>query len=281
MKTILVPTDFSGFAENALNLSIILARSLEARILLCHVVQLPVGMGEIAYEILAKEKEERKTQAVEKLKALERKIDHAGKISHQSLVLDGELIPELLNCIKSQKVNLVVMGTKGINSLESVILGSCTDQLIQHSNCPVMAVPQSVHFNKGIKRITYATDYHKSDIKDILQLIDIASALKAQVNVLHVSGDDISPEQEVKLMEDFMHKISGKSTYNNLSFQIMHGNKVIDKLKEHISEGSTDVLVTATHHRGLLERIFSKSNTLSLIHDSSVPVIAFHYSAKS
>lgn len=281
MKTILVPTDFSNFAENALNLSIILARRLEARILLCHVVQLPVGMGEIAYDILAKEKEELKAQAAVKLRALEQKIEYAGNLLHQSLVLDGELIPELLDCIKSQKVNLVVMGTKGINNLESAILGSCTDQLIQQSNCPVMAVPQSVHFNKDIKRITYATDYHKSDIKDILQLIEIASALKAQVNVLHVSGDEINPEQEVKLMEDFMHKVSGKTNYNNLSFQIMHGNKVIDKLKEHISEGSTDILVTATHHRGLLERIFSKSHTLSLIHDSTVPVIAFHYSAKS
>lgn len=264
-----------------MNLSIILARALNARILLCHVVQLPVGMGEIAYDILAKEKLELKSIATEKLKALGRKIEHSGDVNYQTLVLDGELLSELLQCIKDNKVSLVLMGTKGQNNLQDKILGSCTDLLVQHSHCPVMAVPESVHFNKSIKRITYATDYHKSDIKDIVQLIDIATALKAQVNILHISGDEIKAEQEVKLMEDFMHKVSSKSSYNNLSFQILHGNNVIEKLKEHIHEGSTDILVTATHHRNLLERIFSKSHTLSLIHENKVPVVAFHYSAKS
>lgn len=281
MKTILVPTDFSAFSENALNLSIILARALNARILICHIVQVPVGMGEIAFEILAKEKIEMKAKAAEKLNALGRKVEHAGGVNYQTLVLDGELLSELLKCIKENKVNLVLMGTKGINNFQDKILGSCTDLLVQHSHCPVMAVPESVHFNKSIKRITYATDYHKSDVKDIVQLVEIASALKAQVNILHVSGDEIKAEQEVKLMEEFMHKVSGKTDYNNLSFQILHGNNVIEKLKEHIEEGSTDILVTATHHRNLLERIFSRSHTLSLIHNNKVPVIAFHYSAKS
>jgi nucleotide-binding universal stress UspA family protein len=281
MKTILIPTDFSNFSENALNMAMLLAHSIDAKLLLCHVIQVPVAVGEIPYTVLEKEKMNLKQEAEIKLKAESRKIEHAGGITFETRVLDGEVSSEILNTIKAEKVNLVIMGTKGVKNLADVILGSTTDQIILNSHCPVMAVPADIHFNKSLKRLTYATDYHKSDIQDLLQLIEIASSLKAQVNVLHVSGDEISAEQEVKMMSDFMKEVSSKSIYNNLSFQILHGNNVIHKLQEYLKEESTDVLITSTHHRGLIERLFSKSNTLSLLQDSKVPIIAFHYSSKN
>lgn len=281
MKTILVPTDFSSYSENAMNMAILLAHSMNAKLLLCHVIQVPVAIGEIPYALLQKEKTDLKQEAELKFKALSLKLEHAGGLSYKTKVLDGEVLAELLETINSEKVDLVIMGTKGVKNIQDVILGSTTEQLIDKSRCPVMAVPADVHFNTSLKRLTYATDYHKSDIQDLLQLIGIASSLKAQVNVLHVSGDEIQAEQEVKLMSDFMKEVSDKSPYNNLSFQIMHGNNVLQKLQEYLSEESTDVLITSTHHRSLIERLFSKSHTQSLIKKSKIPIIAFHYNSKN
>ncbi len=281
MKTILVPTDFSSYSENALNMAMLLAHATNVKLLLCHVIQLPIAIGEIPYALLEKEKMGLKQEAETKLKALSLKIEHAGGLSYKTLVLDGELLSELLNTIKTEKVDLVIMGSKGVKNIQGVILGSTTEQLIDNSPCPVMAVPIDIQFNKSLKRLTYATDYHKSDLQDLLQLIEIGASLKAQVNVLHVSGDEISAEQEVKMMSDFMKEVSDKSTYNNLSFQIMHGNNVLQKLQDYLREESTDVLITSTHHRSLIERLFSKSHTLSLVKNSKIPIIAFHYSAKN
>lgn len=281
MKTILVPTDFSSYSENAMNMAILLARSLNVRLLMCHVIQVPLAIGEIPYALLEKEKNELKQEAEIKMKALALKIEHAGGISYQTKVLDGELLTELLEIITTEKIDLVIMGTKGVKNIQDVILGSTTEQLIANSQCPVMAVPADVHFNTSMKRLTYATDYHKSDLQDLLQLIDIASSLKAQVNVLHVSGDEINAEEEVKLMSDFMKEVSEKCSYNNLSFQILHGNNVLQKLQDYLNEESTDVLITSTHHRSLVERLFGKSNTLSLVKKSKIPVIAFHYNLKN
>ncbi|MBL7901233.1 MAG: universal stress protein [Bacteroidia bacterium] len=281
MKTILVPTDFSSYSENAMNMAMLLARSLNARLLMCHVIQVPLAIGEIPYALLEKEKNELKQEAEIKMKALALKIEHAGGISYQTKVLDGELLTELLEIITTEKIDLVIMGTKGVKNIQDVILGSTTEQLISNSQCPVMAVPADVHFNTSMKRLTYATDYHKSDLQDLLQLIEIASSLKAQVNVLHVSGDEINAEEEVKLMSDFMKEVSEKCSYNNLSFQILHGNNVLQKLQDYLNEESTDVLITSTHHRSLVERLFGKSNTLSLVKKSKIPVIAFHYNSKN
>ncbi len=281
MKTILVPTDFSVYSENALNMALLLANATKAKIVLCHVIQLPVSIGEIPYALVEKEKTELKQTAELKLKALGLKIAHAGGINYTSLVLNGEVIPALLEVIHSAQIDLVIMGSRGENNLQEVLLGSTTEQLINRSTCPVMAVPDAVHFTSSIKHVTYATDYHKSDLLDLVQLINIAASLKAQVNVLHVSGDEISAEKEVKMMSDFMKEVSSKSDYNNLSFQILHGNNVLEKLQKYLQEESTDVLITSTHRRSLIERLFSKSNTIRLVKDSKIPIVAFHYNSKN
>jgi nucleotide-binding universal stress UspA family protein len=281
MKTILVPTDFSKFSENAINLAMVLARALGSKIIVCHVVQVPLAMGEIPYAVLEKEKTELKKEAKTKLLAQALHIEHAGGIQFETKILDGEILSELVACIEREKINLVIMGTKGVKNIQDVILGSTTEQLIQSSPTPVMAVPEDIHFNKQIKHLTFATDYAKSDVSDILQLITIAASLKAQVNVLHVSGDEINADEEVNMMSDFMKKVSEKSTYNNLSFQILHGHSVIEKLQNYLKEESTDVLVTSAHHSSMVDRLFGKSHTLRLLKNSKIPVIAFHSNEKA
>ncbi|MCU0361361.1 MAG: universal stress protein [Bacteroidia bacterium] len=281
MKTILVPTDFSKFSENALNLAMVMARALNAKIVVAHVVQIPLAIGEIPYAVLEKEKTELKKEAETKLMAQALRIEHAGGIQFETKILDGEILSELLECIQREKISLVIMGTKGVKNIQDVILGSVTEQLIQNSSCPVMAVPEDIHFNKHIKHITFATDYAKSDVSDILQVITIAAALNAQVNVLHVSGDEINAEEEVNMMSDFMKNVSEKSTYNNLSFQILQGKSVKEKLEDYLKKASTDVLVTSTHHHNITDRLFGKSHTLHLLKNSKIPVIAFHTNEKA
>jgi len=281
MKTILLPTDFSNYSKASLNLALIFAKSLKAKIIVCHVIQAPISIGEVPYPLLQKELNELKKASQSELNAYSNSFRNTPEISFETQIIEGETVHELLQLIKEKSVDLVIMGTKGKTNLQEIILGSTTEQLILKSKCPVMAVPENISFHDSLKHVTYATDYHNSDVKDILQLIEFAESLKAQVNILHISGDEIPAEKEVKMMSDFMKKINEKCSYNNLSFQILHGNKVIEELNEYLMKDSTDILVTATHHRHLLERLFGKSNTLNLIKSGKVPIIAFHHSAKN
>jgi nucleotide-binding universal stress UspA family protein len=280
MKTLLVPTDFSAYSEKALHLAMVIAKGLNAKIILQHIVQTPVVIAEVPYTLLQMEKESLTKEAELKMKILERSIEHAGGLKYESIITEGELASEILSCIQKKSIDIVLMGTKGLKNLESVVFGSTTDKLIKNAKCPVIAVPKELHFDKAIRKMTYATDYHKSDIKDILQLIEIASALKAQVNILHISGDEISADKEVQMMADFMQNINRKSSYNNMSFQILHGNKVLEKLLEYVKEGGTDLLVMATHHRSFFEQFYNKSLTHQMMGKITIPLVAFHYSAK-
>jgi nucleotide-binding universal stress UspA family protein len=63
MKTILVPTDFSKNAENALHFAIALAKQQKATLILLHAYQMPVAVSPVPFNLLILEKEEAKQDA--------------------------------------------------------------------------------------------------------------------------------------------------------------------------------------------------------------------------
>lgn len=278
MKTILVPTDFSNNAETALHFAILLAKKLKAKLILVHVYQLPTVIAAAPQNFLADELNETKLKAERSMKALCQHIQHAGDVPYEYLLETGNNLEILLQVIKEKAVSLVIMGTKGSDRLSSVIFGSTTSNLMAKANCPILALPEGVRFDKGIKKMTYATDYRQIDISAIQKLVEIARVFNAQINIIHISGDEIDAEDEVKLMSDFMKKVNQVADYNNLSFQILHGNNVEEKLEQYMAEGSTDMMVMATHYRGIMDRLFGKSLTKEVVLETTIPLLAFHYS---
>lgn len=277
MNTILVPTDFSGTADNAFHFALILAKKNMAKLILLHAYQLPVAAGAVSFNVLGEEKEVIEQEATKKMKALCLQIEHTIGIDYEYFIEEGDTIDTILKVCKELKPGLIIMGTQGASSVAGIIFGSNTSKVISKAPCPVMAIPEGSKFTNTIKKITFATDYHQSDIEAIHTLIEMTSAFNPQINILHISGDEIDTEQEVKLMDTFRKKVNQSCFYNNLSFQIIHGRSVEEEFENYLANDSTNVLVMATHFRSFMDRIFGKSLTKQLVGEITIPLIAFHY----
>lgn len=278
MKTILVPTDFSNNAETALHFAMLVAQKLNAKLIIVNAYEMPAAAAPVSFQLMELEKKEYKSTVNKKLMVVEQQLKHVNGIRYETVLKEGQVLDVLLGCIQEQKADLVIMGTKGAGAFSGAIFGSTTSNLMAKTDCPVMAIPFGVKFNADIKRMTYATDYKTSDIHAIDKLVEFARLFHSQINVLHISGDEIEPEEEKNLMSDFMNKVNKKIEYNNISFQILHGNDVEEKLEQHMAEGSTDMMVMATHYRGLMDRLFGRSITKEVVLETTVPLLAFHYS---
>ena len=277
MQTILVPTDFSANAGNALQFAILLAKRLHAKIALLHAYQIDVPLYESA-----KEMQEEKTI---KLREAEKKLQtecelRVGDVQLEYHAIEGYTPDVILRFSQSNSPIYIVMGTQGAgNSVR--VLGSNTTYVIERAAVPVIAIPERSYFDNEIKHITFATDYHLSDIAAIQKLVDLAAVFRARVSILHISNEKLNHEEEDALMKAFMSLVSTHVSYNNIFFQLIAGENVEQKLEQYINNESTDLIAMSTHLRSFFGRLFGKSITKNVALKTDIPLIAFHYSEET
>ncbi len=64
-----------------------------------------------------------------------------GKTTWKRVHSQGELAEAILNCVDSCTVDLIVMGTRGHDSIGDVFRGSRTERVVRRAPCPVLSVP--------------------------------------------------------------------------------------------------------------------------------------------
>lgn len=277
MKTILVPTDFSKNAENALYYAIELAKREHSRIILLHAYMVSYPVSEVSYHLIVEQKTQALEESQQQLKAESLKIVHAGGIIFECVSDENPPVEAVLKMIREREIDLVIMGTKGQSNLANVIFGSNAAAIIEKAPCPVIAVPEEATF-KDIKNITYATAYNHSDLYPLKRVVEMAKLFNAQVNVLHVieTSKLESQKEEKEKMKAFMKEANEAVNYSNMSFQLLEGEDVDDTLEAYLDKESTSMLVLSTHHRGFFKKLFGHSVTKHMAYHSNVPLMAFH-----
>lgn len=140
---IVVPTDFSGCAEEAWRLAQRLATSLGSELLLAHVLvetplfeEGPFTMEKTrrVYEATRKWAEE----AIEQWAGAAR--DKGLKI--RTVLRTGVPYREIVALATDERADLVLMGTHGRGGLDRALLGSVADRVVRLAPCPVLTVRQ-------------------------------------------------------------------------------------------------------------------------------------------
>jgi nucleotide-binding universal stress UspA family protein len=138
-KHILVPTDFSPSSEAAIDTAIDLAQRFDAKVTLLHVWQLPIYPYMEAMMNMAALTGEVERGATE---ALEKQVQQVrGRFPGvQSALQMGLPWQAILELVKAQQVDLVVMGTHGRRGFEHLMLGSVAEKVVRLSPVPVLTV---------------------------------------------------------------------------------------------------------------------------------------------
>jgi nucleotide-binding universal stress UspA family protein len=268
MNTILIPTDFSPAATNAMNYALDLAAVEGSKVILLHVTP-----GSIL------EKEDAEARAKEKLIWLHSQITGPKKIGCDRILSRGNAGKEILRVSEEIRPDLIVVGMRGQGEGLQRIIGRTAREIIEKAKCPVMAVPEKASF-KEITKITYATDYHQSDIRALKTLAEMAAPLNAGIELLHVAGSDPDPGRREAMMKKFSDKVRENTGFRNLSYRVLPGRNIQEELEEYSRQDSAGLLVMSTHNRGIIDKIFGKSITKHITLHTSVPLLVFHHKEK-
>ncbi|TMN22435.1 universal stress protein [Lentibacillus cibarius] len=75
----------------------------------------------------------------EKLAFIEQKAKHAN-IKYDVIFLHGEPGPTIVNYANKHHYDIVIIGSRGLNTLQEMVLGSVSHKVAKRVDCPVMIV---------------------------------------------------------------------------------------------------------------------------------------------
>ncbi|UJH91367.1 universal stress protein [Antarcticibacterium sp. 1MA-6-2] len=163
MKRVLLPTDFSQNAFNAIRYAIQLLWNEECTFYLLNTYT-PVLYDSvfILYNSSSLSLDEIYNEnSLKGLEKIEEKIrqDYNNKKHCFEKIAEFNLLNESIReIVKDQNIDMVVMGTKGATGAEQILFGTHTVHAIKRIKCPLLAIPSGFHF-KLPHNILFPTDY--------------------------------------------------------------------------------------------------------------------------
>jgi nucleotide-binding universal stress UspA family protein len=138
-KRIVVGTDFSPYAEAALDYAIALARPLGAEIVVVYAYEVPVYAFPDGALITGDLIDRLAKVSDEAMRDLLKKRTSSG-VAIRGLVRSGAAWQEIDRVADEEKADLVVIGTHGRRGLARMVLGSVAERVVRTSHCPVLTV---------------------------------------------------------------------------------------------------------------------------------------------
>jgi nucleotide-binding universal stress UspA family protein len=138
---LLVPIDFEESSQRALEMSIELALTFDAKLTVVHawdVVQYSYGTVYLAPEMNEAVEQAAKQRLASALLSVVKRRPAA-----DSVLVNGPAAFEILGVVERMKVDLVVMGTHGRHGLGRMLLGSVADKIVRASPVPVLTIRAS------------------------------------------------------------------------------------------------------------------------------------------
>lgn len=136
---ILVPADGSDNFYRALEAALVFSEKLGSSISVVNVME-QVPITHIESEKLLNELLEAYKKENQEILSKCSDIAHQKGITIKTVLLQGNPAPVILDYIKKENFDLVIMGSLGMGKFKELILGSVSSKIMHHSPCAVMII---------------------------------------------------------------------------------------------------------------------------------------------
>ena len=195
----------------------------------------------------------------------------------------GDAVEEIVKFALLMPATLLLMSTHGRSGLEKIRQGSVTEQVLQHSPCPVFilhssrAEPTDERDDNLFKRILVPLD--GTDVSaSILSCVErFSRAHDSEVILFHDEMDSNSPDEEraaVKLALQ-EHSVKLANAGLKVSLDMSTYRRPIREILSRIDEMKIDLVSMASHGESGVRRALDESVTAEVIRHSSCPLLVW------
>jgi nucleotide-binding universal stress UspA family protein len=272
MKKILVPTDFSKSAENALKVAAQIAKNNNGEIFLLHMLELPMTGNDaisVAHDI--PELMFFKNAAIAKLDTL-MEVDYLKGLTVTKIIQFELAFEGIIKTGESHNTDLIVMGSHGASGFQEMFIGSNTEKVVRNSNVPVLVIKHE-DANFKPEKFVFASDFSDEIKKPFEKVVAFANKFNSHLHLVNINTPNNFKSTKVaqKIMDEFMKDFDIKNytthIYNDINVEkgILHFAKSID----------ADIIGMSTHGRKGISHFFNGSISEDLVNHAKRPVVTF------
>jgi len=292
MKKILMPTDFSQNAYQALRYASVFADKFDSELTLFHVIA------------LFQDDPNNPRHHFPDLQALYTIMDqnaianmdqfdlHFDKLRVDKVTIRGiSPAEEIVNYADSNEAALIVMGTHGRSALGHFLIGSEAEKVVRHAKCPVLSIShqeKEMYELPAIKSILVPIDFSDHSKQALQYATSLAGVFGASLDFLHVIDQRVHPayyvmgeqsifsiypnllEKSMTFLKEFVKDDIPQNV--NTEFFVREGNPHSEIVNFAKNQG-VDLIAMATHGLSGLEKLLIGSTTEKVVRKSDVPVL--------
>lgn len=272
MKKILVPTDFSNEAENAIKVAAQLSKKHNCELILLHMLDLPLTQlhdGGVPTDL---------PEAVYFMKLAHKQFegvmdkDYLKDITVHEMVDFHDIATGILETCKKNDVDLIVMGSHGADGLKEMFIGSNAEKIVRTSETPVLVI-KNEHKNFDIKEFVFASDFKNDNKETYKQAIKLANAFNAKIHLLMVNtvGNFTTTAAAKVRISEFIKN----NDFKNYTINIYNDETVEKGILNFSHIIDADLIGISTHGRQGIAHFFNGSLSEDLVNHAKRPVITF------
>lgn len=267
MKNILVPTDFSDNARNALQYAVQLAKLFDSRLTLLHTFNVPRRT-----DILVSLDDIMQKDAEQEMDTLSRQIP--AEVRRETRVMKGDTVKTIAAFAGQIDADLIVMGTQGASGLEQVFIGSVTGGVLRQTDIPLLAIPEGYAYRPVEKIVLALAGLHLADPQAVMApLKTLAAKWQAAIQVYHHDETQRElPEGVIEAVE-WLQGIPVSISFDH------DDDRINENISEFVEESGAGLLCMVRRKRntiGFVERLFRDSVTLTQVFHCEVPLLILH-----
>jgi nucleotide-binding universal stress UspA family protein len=277
MIQILVPTDFSNLANNAVNFAVQSAKLLPAEITIIHAFEMK-GNIYIDHMGFTQEFTESVLHDVQnKLDQLQQSIEETEGVAVSTRIVRTALDEAILETTAERNIDLIVMGTLGASGIKEKLWGTRTADIIGKSKVPIMVIPYDYEWTKP-EIFLMATNHFEEEPAVLNSLFELADLYMAQVQVAVFTDEDediaVTFPDQTHTIPEYEKMLKEQYKEDTLTTAHLYGTAFDETLQRHIEENDIDILTMVIHQRSFWDRIFHPSLTKRMSYHTTIPLLA-------
>lgn len=272
MKKILVPTDFSLQAENALKVAAQMASNYDSEIYLMHSMEMPLHLANTSSSSGSL------PEALYFIKLAEKHFEEILKrpylqdITLHQAIGHGEIYDDIREAVDKNDIDLIIMGSHGASGFKEMFIGSNTEKVVRTSNIPVLVI-KNQHRKFEIKDFVFASDFSEECRKPFAEAQKFAKAVNAKMHLLFINtpNDFKTSTESKRVMQNFVKGMG----VDNFTFNIHNDTSVEKGILNFSRDNNMQLIGMSTHGRKGLSHFFNGSISEDLVNHANMPVITF------